>query len=497
MSTRRKQNKAGQPSQGASATPSQAFQPHTDAHWARLAPGEAAALVAAAADIALIVDPDGVVEDGSASVDGLPGGVPQAWVGRPWVDVVTPESRHKIESLLQPRPAASTDAPWRHVNHPVGPGADFPVMYRALPMGEAGRILAMGRDMRSVAGLQQRLVDAQHAVDRDFLRLRTVESLYRLLFERASEAILIVEARDHRVVEANAMAVELLGTGSRRLVGQPLGTGWPERFQRELQGLLGRVQASGKAEDLRLRATTPRRLDGAVSASLFKQDERPMFLVRLRPQDSGLDGGQARADLNLSQLVQSLPDGFVVTTPEGEVITANTAFVELAQMTREEHLVGEPIGRWLGRPGVDVQVMLAALRQQGSLRLFNTVVHGEHGVDAEVEVSAVSVTDASPPCLGFSVRHVGRRLAGTGASAERGSLRSVEQLTQLVGRMPLKDLVRESTDLIEQLCIEAALQLTQGNRAAAAEMLGLSRQSLYVKLRRYGMASANGEAADT
>jgi DNA-binding protein Fis len=29
--------------------------------------------------------------------------------------------------------------------------------------------------------------------------------------------------------------------------------------------------------------------------------------------------------------------------------------------------------------------------------------------------------------------------------------------------------------------------LTQNNRASAAEMLGLSRQSLYVKLRRFGM----------
>ncbi|MFX5603073.1 helix-turn-helix domain-containing protein, partial [Acinetobacter baumannii] len=37
--------------------------------------------------------------------------------------------------------------------------------------------------------------------------------------------------------------------------------------------------------------------------------------------------------------------------------------------------------------------------------------------------------------------------------------------------------------------------LTRDNRASAAEMLGLSRQSLYIKLRRYGMqdSSATGE----
>jgi DNA-binding NtrC family response regulator len=53
--------------------------------------------------------------------------------------------------------------------------------------------------------------------------------------------------------------------------------------------------------------------------------------------------------------------------------------------------------------------------------------------------------------------------------------------------MPLKDIVRDTTDLIEQFCIEAALELTGDNRASAAEMLGLSRQSLYVKLRRFGI----------
>jgi len=61
------------------------------------------------------------------------------------------------------------------------------------------------------------------------------------------------------------------------------------------------------------------------------------------------------------------------------------------------------------------------------------------------------------------------------------------QLTELVGRVPLKDLVRESTDMIEKLCIEAALEITGDNRASAAEILGLSRQSLYAKLRRYGL----------
>ena len=53
--------------------------------------------------------------------------------------------------------------------------------------------------------------------------------------------------------------------------------------------------------------------------------------------------------------------------------------------------------------------------------------------------------------------------------------------------------MRETTDVIERLCIEAALEITGDNRATAAEMLGLSRQSLYAKLRRHGLGDLSDE----
>jgi transcriptional regulator PpsR len=110
----------------------------------------------------------------------------------------------------------------------------------------------------------------------------------------------------------------------------------------------------------------------------------------------------------------------------------------------------------------------------------------------EVEITAVALPHADPPCLGFAIRDVGRRLAPQ-AALKRDTPRSGEQLKDLVGRMPLREIVRDTTDLIERLCIEAALDLTHDNRASAAEMLGLSRQSLYVKLRRFGLRDLGPE----
>ena len=97
------------------------------------------------------------------------------------------------------------------------------------------------------------------------------------------------------------------------------------------------------------------------------------------------------------------------------------------------------------------------------------------------------MVDGPQPCLGFAIRDIARRLPAEGRASSGQLPRSVEQLTGLVGRLPLREIVGETTDLIERLCIEAALSMTRDHRASAAEMLGLSRQSLYVKLRRYGI----------
>ena len=128
------------------------------------------------------------------------------------------------------------------------------------------------------------------------------------------------------------------------------------------------------------------------------------------------------------------------------------------------------------------------MQEHGSVRNVATILRGSGGGQEEIEVSGVLAPHGDSECYGFTIRNVGRRLRGA-PSTERDLPRSVEQLTELVGRMSLKDIVRESTDLIERLCIEAALVYTSDNRASAAEILGVSRQSLYSKLHRHGLGN--------
>ncbi|WP_204319652.1 hypothetical protein, partial [Klebsiella aerogenes] len=69
-------------------------------------------------------------------------------------------------------------------------GVDLPVSYSLVPLGVQGRMVALGRDLRDVAAVQQRLIDAQQSMERDYLRLRHTEARYRLLFEAVDEAVL-------------------------------------------------------------------------------------------------------------------------------------------------------------------------------------------------------------------------------------------------------------------------------------------------------------------
>lgn len=466
-------------------------------------------LLATAADVALIVDERGVIRDLAISSADLLGQGYDQWLDRPLADTVTVDSRPKVEALLRDSRANVTPR-WRHINHHSASGAALPLSYAAIELpapsgvGKTGaRSIVFGRDLRPSAALQQRLVSAQQAMERDYWRLRHMETRYRSLFQVGGEAVLILDATTTRLEEANPAATTLLGADITRLGGMPAAS-----FGRmnDINGAAGTNGASGSAgtddtvpmmlnrvaatgHDESLAATLSDGRPCRVAASLFRQEKSAHLLVRVNLLNThGAVNADARADAStLSRLIADAPDAFVVTALDGAILTANRAFIELAQLATETQLRGQSLERWLGRTGVDLNVLITNLRQRGAVRLFATVVRGEYGAITEVEISGVAVTGGAQPCLGFMIRDVSRRLSSElqGVGADREMPRSVGQMTELVGRMPLKDIVRDTTDLIEQLCIEAALELTHDNRASAAEMLGLSRQSLYVKLRRF------------
>jgi len=462
----------------------------------------AAELVAAAADLALVLDPEGTVQDVAFQNESLVAdlGDRQRWVGRRWTDLVTIESKPKIAAMLRDADATSGTR-WRQVNHPAASGPDVPVLYRAVRAGAGarGRIVAYGRDLRSVSALQQRLMDAQQAMERDYARLRSVETRYRLLFQYAREAVLVVDAAALKIVEANPAAERVFAGAVKRLVGRNFADMFDAAGAKVLSDLFAGIRASGRSDEASARLSTGGP-EIRVAAAIFRQEGTTLLLVRI-VAPAAEDGRPAVAstdEASHARLLENAPDAFVTCDPAGRVLYANAAFLDLAQVATIEQARAGTLDQWLGRDGVDFNVLIANLRQRGAVRLFGTSLRGEMGAQTDVEVSAVSAMRGGEPEFSFAVRNVAGRVRAEPPRGGRELPRSVEQLTELVGRVSLKELVRETTDMIERLCIEAALELTRDNRASAAEMLGLSRQSLYVKLRRFGLtdAAVDGETSE-
>ena len=181
------------------------------------------AFMAAVGDIALILSADGTVVDISVSNGELTGQGFANWVGSAWIDTVTIESRPKITEMLSEvaNPAVGNAPRWRQVNH-ITPDGDVPVRYMVLALGDHGQMIAIGRDLRSAAMMQQRLLKAQQALERDYIRLRQSETRYRVLFDMVAEPVLVVDAEDRRIREANPAAHRVLDASLGDLVGRSL-----------------------------------------------------------------------------------------------------------------------------------------------------------------------------------------------------------------------------------------------------------------------------------
>lgn len=446
-----------------------------------------AKVIAATADIALVIDGNAVIVDAAIARPDLKSDLANAsyWAGQSLTDVVTESSRPKVKSLMDDA-AGGAPPKWRQLAHPSNHGSEIPILYSAIRI-KKNRMLAVGRDMRVVADLQQQLIDTQTSMERDYSRLRHAETRYRVLFQTTSEPVLVVDAATEHVVEENPAAVRLFGPSAGRTIGRNAPRGLDAASTQALAALASIIRDGRPLDDFRVRMSSSE-TELTVAVLPFRQGTELLLLLRFVPEGLGAALPAATSgNAKLIEFFRRSTDGCVVVDQYGRIKSANASFVQMAQLVNEKQAYGELLERWLGRSNVDVSVMIANLRRQENVTLFSTVMRGEYGAASEIEVSGFALDHEGHQNFGLSIRDVGRRL-GDLAQGQRQLPHTVEQLKELIGRMSLKEMVRESTDMIEKLCIEAALDLTDDNRASAAEMLGLSRQSLYVKLRRYGIA---------
>jgi transcriptional regulator PpsR len=459
------------------------------------APELAETFVSLASDIALVIDEQGVIRKVAHG-----GAVPleltaHDWVGRAWIDTVTGDTRTKIDKLLCEVTTTGL-ARRREVNHPSAGGENIPVAYTAVRLGEHGPVLAVGRDLRAIAAIQQRFIDAQRDMERGYWATRQAESRYRLLFQVATDAVLVVDATSLNILEANQAAATLFDLGIEQLVGRAAVFGFEHRSRPAVDELLTTARTSGRPAEIRARLAG-KVTATSVAATPFRADEQMRLLVRVRTLDTPPASAQS-LDATLVRLVDQLAEGVVVTDPIGRIQVANPAFLKLVGIRAEADLKGRPLLDWLGLSSSDLAALIKRARSQGLTRHLQSVPVSGATVPAQVEIAAALLAEGDQECIGFTLRRIesDAAIAPPLPTVLNGLQIAIEQLTTSLGDVALPELMRQASALAERYLISAALERADGDTAAAADLLGISRQSLARRHRRHPRAAARAPEPD-
>ena len=425
-------------------------------------------LLASLADLRLTLNDSLAVQAINAD-SGLLRHLPRdAMIGRPWLDLVREADKAVAADVLHIAQADPGSAHRVDAALIAGPDEEpVPVSCWFCARAEDDTVEIACVDLRGETNLRQQLVNAQRTLEQDYWSNRRLEARYRRMLEMVAEGFLVVDDLSGRVLEANSVAASLLNLEEGALVGRVFPVGLDNDSTRVLTELQREARSTTAVVQGQVTTTDSDSL--SIGVTCLRQGNETRLLIRLasiseNSADLGLGGDSFEAS----------PDGILITDQNGAVIAANSAYLEMACIQDAQQATGRRADRWLGRSIVDLDVLLSNIHPDRPLQLFSSVLRTELGTRLDIELSAVQTEHSGRPLILMFIRDVSRRI-GTEESTEVHLPRSIEQITGRVGRVPLKQLVRESTDVIEALCIEAALKLTQDNRAAAAELLGLSR----------------------
>lgn len=444
-------------------------------------------------DVTLLLDTNGIIQKATLSKAVAKESI-EAWIGRRWEETVGDVGGDKVRRMIQDARATGVSA-FRQVTQLFPSGLEVPIEYTTVKLGAKGGLMAVGKSLRAVAELQSRLISTQQAMERDYWKLRDIESRYKHLFEASEEAVLLLNSSTLRIVDANPAALHALGITPRRreeISTREFLADISAQERTAFNSILRLVREQGKAPAIVMHLGRDNK-PWIARASLMKAEPTALVMVRLMPVDGVLQPPPADP-FSLEELIERIPDGFVVIDQNGIVRRANRAFLEMIGVGSKTQVQGEKLARWLWRPGADLPLLIGNVRRHETVRLFSTTLHSDLGSETEVEVSAAGDVAGKPELIGLIVRDISRRLSAQGDGSQL--LSALGPITEQIGRTSLRKLVDETTSVVERHYVKAALDLAGGNRTAAAEILGLSRQSLYMKLNRYELAKDTEPAGD-
>ena len=442
-------------------------------------------LISRLCDFAFVISSDGEIIQTMTSPFLAPRLDLSWWKGLQFLDTLTKESVPKFEARIAQFKEGQKEVRPVELNHrPTHQQTELPVRYTYHRAAEDGSTLILGSDLRPVAEMQQQLVEAQIALENDYDARREHEIRLKVLMESSDVATVFIALDTGVISSCNSAAEVLLGRSRKELMDASFAAEFEDE---DVTSLIDRMVTA--ASDVSITAVLANSARGGrsyrLNPTLFRGATSQMLLCKMEPEDSSLEPMDQLAT-HLVSFFHKGVDPIVFVNMSGQILSANEAFVSMANVTHAQTLSGRSMSDFFSRGSVDLNVILESARRNGKMRLYSTKILNEHGDERPVEISTTQIrTEREPICV--LVMRNARRVEGISTPTSQMSEEEVNSVVELIGSQSLKDVVARSTDVVEKMCIETAIRMTSNNRVAAAEMLGLSRQSLYVKLRKYNL----------
>ena len=208
-------------------------------------------------DITLAVDGEGVIRN-AVCAEALADEALDQWRGMRWTDTVPPEAAAQVAGPSSPLGREGKSSCFT-VNQRLPSGRELMLEYTTVKLGKRAGFVAIGKSVEDMSDLKSRLAFVQKERERDYWKLREIETRYRALLDASSEAVALGARRQSAGGRGQRGGGEVAGP-------RPRGEFLPDlagRDRKALEALLETARMNGRAPSIVLHLLESRTLEPA------------------------------------------------------------------------------------------------------------------------------------------------------------------------------------------------------------------------------------------